>query len=79
MTIKFSKPKTNYHCCLPASHDPHVMEIYGNKFVQTGKLFLFPIVGNNAIEPERSVSLFEERRVKSKEKRSITDITCIYT
>ena len=51
------------------------MEIYENGFAQTGKLFsfLFPIVDNNAIEPERSVSLFEEKRVRSTEKRSIAD------
>ena len=58
-----------YRCCLPPSHDRHVMELYGNRFVQTaGRLFLFPIVGNNAIEPERSVSLFEERSQKHRKK-----------
>lgn len=27
-----------YRCCLPASHDPQVMEIYGNRFAQTGRI-----------------------------------------
>ena len=58
---------TNHNQVL-AYHDPHVMEIYGNRFAQIKTLFLFPIVGNNAIEPERSVSLFEERSQKHRTK-----------
>ena len=48
-------------------HGPGVHVLYTS--AQTaGRLFLFPSVGNNAIKPERSVSLFEKRSQKHRKK-----------
>lgn len=38
-----------------------------------GRLFLFPIVGNNVIKLERSVSLFVERSQKHRKKIWVVD------
>ena len=65
--------KLNYRCCLLASHDPYVMEIFGNRFVQTdGRLFFSSRL--SAIMPLNLKAVFPcsaKKEVRSTEKRSI--------
>ena len=63
ITFKFSEPQTNYRCCLPASHDPHVMEIYG---IDSRLLAIMPS-NPNAVFP------CLKKEVRSTEKRSIAE------
>ena len=59
-----------YRCCLPASHDPHVMKIYGNRFAQTaGRLFFSSRL--LAIMPSSLNAVFPclKKEVRSTEKK----------
>ena len=68
ITTKFSEPQTNYCCCLPASHDRHVMEIYGYSCKPENSFSLPDSVGNDAIEPERSVPCLKKEESEAQKK-----------